>query len=64
MDGKLTQEAAAKQGQAKRVELAFTGGHKDWGWSRWEAEVDLDELHQMTGGETRGQLVVVAKASK
>jgi hypothetical protein len=63
MDEKLTQEAAAKQDRAKRVQLTFAGGHKNWGWSRWEAEVDLDELHQMTGGETKGQLVAVAKAS-
>ncbi|KAI5450552.1 hypothetical protein NCC49_003007 [Naganishia albida] len=62
MDEKLTQEAAAKQERAKRVQLSFTGGHKNWGWSRWEAQVDLDELHQMTGGETKGQLVAVAKA--
>jgi hypothetical protein len=63
MDEKLTQDAAEKQDQVKRVPLSFTGGHKNWGWSRWEAEVDLDELHQLTGGATKGQLVAVAKAS-
>lgn len=63
MDQELTEQAAAKPDGVQKVELAFAGGKKNWGWSLWHAEVNLDDLHRLTGGETRGQLVAVAKAS-
>ena len=63
LDEELTKQAAAKSDRSKRVKIASTGGKKNWGWILWEAEVALDGLHAMTGGETRGQIVAVAKAS-
>ena len=63
LDEELTKQAAAKSDQSKRVKIASAAGKKNWGWNLWEAEVALDDLHAMTGGETRGQIVAVAKAS-
>lgn len=63
LDEELTKQAAAKSEQSRKIKIASATGKKNWGWNLWEAEVALDDLHKMMGGETRGQIVAVAKAS-
>jgi hypothetical protein len=64
LDEQLTLRAAESSSEhVRRIKISSPPGKKNWGWNLWEAEVSLGDLKGLVGGETRGQIVVVAKAS-
>jgi hypothetical protein len=64
LDEQLTLRAAESPSEhVRRIKISSPPGKKNWGWNLWQAEVSLGDLKGLIGGETKGQVVVVAKAS-